>query len=61
MIDVTVQNASAEPIELTIVFTVPSVVALMGSNGLTLGTEKAGITTINIPNSPIAMLNNPTG
>lgn len=34
LISVTVQNASGEPINLTTVFTVPSVTALMGSNGL---------------------------
>jgi len=44
LVDVTVQNASNEPISLSIVFTVPEVVALMGSNGLFLGTEAAGIT-----------------
>ena len=37
LIDVTVQNASAEPIKLNIVYTVPEVVALMGTNGLMLG------------------------
>jgi len=52
LIDVVVQNASGEPIELSIVFTVPSVVALMGSNGLMLGTEAAGLgaSRINVPN-----------
>lgn len=45
MIEVTVQNASGKPIELNIVFTVPEVVALMGSNGLMLGTEAAGLGT----------------
>lgn len=44
LIDVKVQNASAQPISLSIVYTVPQVVALMGSNGLMLGTEAAGIT-----------------
>lgn len=44
MVDVVVQNASSEPVRISIVFTVPSVVALMGSNGLLLGTEAAGIT-----------------
>jgi phage baseplate assembly protein W len=39
MIDVTVQNAAASQINLSIVFTVPSVVALMGSNGLMLGPQ----------------------
>lgn len=32
LVDVVVQNASNEPIELSIVFTVPEVVALMGNN-----------------------------
>lgn len=52
LIDVVVQNASGEPIELSIVFTVPDVVALMGSNGLMLGTEAAGLgaSVINVPN-----------
>ena len=58
MVDVVVQNASTEPINLTIVFTVPEVVALMGSNGLMLGTEPAGLgRSIVVPNSPIALLN----
>jgi len=52
LIDVVVQNASGEPIELSIVFTVPDVVALMGSNGLMLGTEAAGLgaSVIAVPN-----------
>lgn len=45
LIDVTVQNASATPIALNIVYTVPEVVALMGTNGLLLGTEAAGLGT----------------
>ncbi len=45
LIEVTVQNASGEPISLNIVFSVPEVVALMGSNGLMLGTEAAGLGT----------------
>ena len=45
MIDVTVQNASSTPISLNIVFSVPEVVALMGTNGLMLGTESAGLGT----------------
>lgn len=36
LIDVTVQNASSEAINLKIVYTAPGVVALMGSNGLLL-------------------------
>jgi len=45
LVDVVVQNASAEPISLSIVFTVPGVVAVMGSNGLFLGTQAAGLTS----------------
>lgn len=45
LIEVTVQNASGQPVSLNIVFTVPEVVALMGSNGLMLGTEAAGLGT----------------
>ena len=45
LIDVTVQNASATPIALNIVYTVPEVVALMGTNGLMLGTQAAGLGT----------------
>ena len=41
LIEVVVQNASGQPVNLSIVFTVPEVVALMGSNGLMLGTEVA--------------------
>jgi phage baseplate assembly protein W len=43
LVDVVVQNASAEPVSLSIVFSVPEVVALLGSNGLFLGTEAAGL------------------
>lgn len=49
LIDVVVQNQSSEPIGLSIVFTVPGVVALMGSNMLTLGTEIAGIDPKQLP------------
>jgi len=45
LIGVTVQNASGQPISLNIVFAVPEVVALMGKNGLMLGTEAAGLGT----------------
>ena len=37
---VSVRNASSQPINLTVVFAVPGAVALMGSNGLFLGTEQ---------------------
>ena len=50
MINVTVQNSSSEPISLSIVFTVPGVVAIMGSNGLTLGTEVVGTNPRFLPN-----------
>jgi len=43
LVDVTVQNASGDPISLSIVYTAPGVVALMGSNGLMLGTEAVGL------------------
>jgi len=46
-VNVTVQNASSEPIDLSIVFATPGTVALMGSNGLSLGTDAVGI----LPNS----------
>lgn len=44
-IDVTLQNASGQPVSLNIVYTVPEVIALMGTNGLMLGTEAAGLGT----------------
>lgn len=44
LVDVEVQNAASQPISLSIVYTVPEVVALMGSNGLHLGTAAAGLT-----------------
>lgn len=50
MIDVTIQNASSQPINLSIVFSVPNVVALMGSNGLMLGNEMAGLRPDQMPN-----------
>jgi len=43
LIDVTVQNASATPIALNIVYTVPEVVALMGKDGVLLGHQPAGL------------------
>lgn len=51
LVDVTVQNASGQPVDLSIVFTVPEVVALMGSNGLMLGTEAAGLGTSKVWNT----------
>jgi hypothetical protein len=44
LVDVVVSNASGEPVQLSIVFSVPGVVALMGSNGLSLGLETTGLT-----------------
>ena len=58
MINVWVQNASSKPVQLSIVFTVPGVVATMGSNGLMLGNEIAGLSTtgaLDIPNSPLRL------
>jgi hypothetical protein len=43
LVDVVVSNASGRPISLSIVFSVPGVVALMGSNGLSLGLETTGL------------------
>ncbi len=43
LIEVTVQNASGTPIALNIVYTVPEVVALMGTNGLMLGNQPTGL------------------
>ena len=43
LIDVTVQNASGKPVALSIVYTAPSAVSLMGSNGLMLGTQSVGL------------------
>jgi hypothetical protein len=37
LIDITVQNASAEPINIPVVFTVPGVTAQAGTNGQSLG------------------------
>ena len=44
LVDVVIQNASGDPVELSIVFTVAEVGSLLGSNGLILGTQAAGIT-----------------
>ena len=43
LIDVVVQNAAADPINLSVVFSVPGVIALMGSNGLMLGQQPSGV------------------
>jgi phage baseplate assembly protein W len=45
LVDVSVQNASGEPITLNIVYTVPGVVALMGSNGLFMNSDSASLDT----------------
>lgn len=39
LVDVMIQNASSDPIQLQVVYTAPGVVALMGSNGLFLGPQ----------------------
>jgi hypothetical protein len=43
LVNVVVTNASGEPVEITIVFSVAGVVALAGSNGLSLGLESTGL------------------
>ena len=43
LVEAVVQNAAGTPIELNIVFTVPDVVALAGTNGLSLGAEVTGL------------------
>lgn len=43
LVEVIVQNASGEPVNLTTIFTVPSVIARLGSNGLMLGGEAIGL------------------
>ena len=43
-IDVVVRNGSNKPVNLTTVFSVPGAIALAGTNGLSLGIEKAGLT-----------------
>ena len=43
LVDVTVQNASSEPISSQVVYTAPGVVALMGSNGLFMGPQPTPI------------------
>jgi len=43
MLSVTVQNASSQPVTLDVVYATSQVVALMGSNGLSLGTDALGI------------------
>lgn len=42
-VDVVVANASGEPVSLSIVFTTPGVVALEGTNGLSLGKTQVGL------------------
>lgn len=44
LVYVVVSNASGEPVEISIVFSVSGVVALAGTNGLTLGLETTGLT-----------------
>lgn len=44
LVDVVVSNASGEPINISIVFSVPGVIALVGTNNLSLGLETTGLT-----------------
>jgi len=46
LVDVVVLNASNQPVSISIVFSVPGVVALAGSNGLSLGLDYAGLTQV---------------
>ncbi len=43
LVDVTVTNASARPVQVSIVYTAPGAVALAGTNGLSLGTQAVGL------------------
>jgi hypothetical protein len=43
MVEVVIQNASSQPVKLDIVYTTPGVVALAGTNGLSLGTQRLGL------------------
>ncbi|MDP6495908.1 MAG: hypothetical protein QGI09_10950, partial [Dehalococcoidia bacterium] len=43
LVNVLVQNASATPIKLSIVYTAPGATALGGSNGLMLGATGTGL------------------
>jgi phage baseplate assembly protein W len=45
LVDVVVTNASGQPIELAIVFTVSGVAALAGTNNLSLGLNATGLTS----------------
>jgi hypothetical protein len=44
-VDVVVRNASGDPIAISIVFSVPGVGALTGTNGLSLGLETTGLSS----------------
>lgn len=43
LVEVEVQNASNRPVELSIIYAAPGTVALLGSNGLALGTQSVGL------------------
>lgn len=45
LVEVEVQNASNQPVSIGIVYTAPGTVALLGSNGLSLGTSAVGLET----------------
>lgn len=44
LVDVVVSNASGQPVQLSVVFSVPGAVALAGTNNLSLGLETTGLT-----------------
>lgn len=46
LMDVVVRNASRDPVNVSVVFTVPSVISFLGSNGLVVGSSQT-ITTTN--------------
>lgn len=46
LVDVVVRNASGDPVAISIVFTVPGVAALSGTNGLSLGLESTGLSSL---------------
>ena len=45
VVDVVVLNASGDPVAISIVYSVPGVAALAGTNGLSLGLETTGLST----------------
>lgn len=44
LVDVVVSNASGQPVQISVVFSVPGAIALAGTNNLTLGLDTTGLT-----------------